>query len=62
MRHEQNHSSNDIVHCEPQCHGFYTKDTKRFDTDKQYAGGRNSGFNKCSYQHMEEDAYGGGRR
>ena len=42
--------------------GFYTKNTKRFDTDKQYAEGWNSGFNKCSYQQMEEDAFGGGRR
>jgi hypothetical protein len=42
--------------------GFYTKNQKQYDSDKQYAEGWNSGYNKCSYQQMQEDAYGGGGR
>ena len=42
--------------------GWYTKDTKLFDSDKQYAQGWNEGYQKCSQAQMEEDALGGGRR
>jgi len=42
--------------------GFYTRDTKRFDSDKQYEQGWTAGYWKCSYVQMEEDAFGGGRR
>jgi hypothetical protein len=41
---------------------FYTKDTKRFDSDKQYAQGWAAGYQKCGYVQMEQDAFGGGRR
>jgi len=40
---------------------FYTKDVRRFDTDKQYAAGWNAGYSKCSYNQMEEDSFGGRR-
>jgi len=42
--------------------GWYKKDTKLFESDKQYAQGWNEGYQKCSYAQMQEDAYGGGRR
>ncbi|HTN49981.1 MAG TPA: hypothetical protein VMK32_11170 [Burkholderiaceae bacterium] len=41
--------------------GFYTKDAKRFETDKQYAEGWNAGFSKCANQQMRENAEGGRR-
>ncbi len=40
----------------------YAKDTKIFNSDKQYAQGWNAGYQKCSNAQMEEDAVGGGRR
>lgn len=42
--------------------GFYTQNTKRFETDPQYAQGWRAGYQKCGYAQMEEDAFGGGRR
>ena len=41
--------------------GFFTQNTKRFDSDPQYAQGWKAGYQKCSYAQMEEDAYGGRR-
>ena len=40
--------------------GFFTKDQKQYDANKQYAEGWNSGFDKCSYAQQQENA-GGGR-
>ena len=41
--------------------GFYTKNQKQYDSNKLYAEGWNSGYDKCSYQQMWEDAAGGRR-
>jgi hypothetical protein len=41
--------------------GFYTKNTARFASDNQYAAGWNAGYAKCSYNQMEQDAFGGRR-
>jgi len=41
--------------------GWYRKDTKLFESDKQYAQGWNEGYQKCSYAQMQEDALGGRR-
>ncbi len=41
--------------------GFYTKNTGRFASDSQYAAGWNAGYAKCSYNQMEQDAFGGRR-
>lgn len=42
--------------------GFYVKNQERYDSDKQYAEGWNSGYDKCSYQQMQDNARGGGDR
>ena len=42
--------------------GFYTKDTKRFDSDPQYAEGWTAGYDKCSYAQSQANALGGGGR
>lgn len=41
--------------------GWYRKDTKLFESDKQYAQGWNEGYQKCSNAQMQEDALGGRR-
>lgn len=39
--------------------GRYKKDTQRFATDKQYADGWTTGYDKCAYAQMQREAAGG---